>query len=65
MTFSCRLEENIFDEYWINQGVLQIPDSQKPNKFKKLTKLSEFLEFKGIDISLINKPKPRRMIKLS
>jgi len=61
----ARLGENLFDEYWINQGVLQVPDPRKPNKFKKLTKLSEFLEFKGIDISLINKPKPRRMIKLS
>ena len=56
----AKLGEEIFDEYWINQGVLQVPDPKNPSKFKKLTKLSEFLEFKGMDTSLINKPKPRR-----
>ena len=35
------LGEDIFDEYWINQGVLQLPDPNKPGKFKKLTKLTE------------------------
>jgi len=59
----AKLGEKIFDEYWINQGVLQVPDPKNPNKFKKLTKLSEFLEFKGMDTSLINKPKPRRKAK--
>jgi hypothetical protein len=53
------LGEDVFDEYWINQGVLQIPDPKNPKKYKKLTKLSEFLDFKGVDKSLINKPKPR------
>ena len=59
----AKLGEDIFDEYWINQGVLQVPDPKIPNKFKKLTKLSEFLDFKGMDAELINKPKPRRKVK--
>jgi hypothetical protein len=58
-----KLGESIFDEYWINQGVLQVPDPNKPNKFKKLTKLSEFLNFKGMDAALLNKPRPRRKAK--
>lgn len=57
------LGEEIFDEYWINQNVLQVPDAKKKGSFKKLTKLSEFLEFKGMDVSLINSPKPKRKNK--
>ncbi len=59
----AHLGEAIFDEYWINQGVLQVPDPKKKGSFKKLTKLSEFLEFKGMDTSLINAPKPKRKNK--
>jgi hypothetical protein len=59
----AKLGEAVFDEYWINQGVLKVPDPAKPNEFKKLTKLSEFLAFKGMDADLINKPKPRRKDK--
>ncbi|WP_330204793.1 type II restriction endonuclease [Cyanobacterium sp. DS4] len=54
------LGEQIFDEYWINQGILQVPDSNNQKKFKKLTKLTEFLEFKGIDKTLINRQKPKK-----
>ena len=57
------LGESIFDEYWINQGVLQVPDKKKEGNFKKLTMLSEFLDFKGMDKSLINSPKPKRKNK--
>jgi len=57
------LGENIFDEYWINQGVLKVPDTKDKNNFKKLTKLTEFLDFKGIDKSLINSPKSKRKNK--
>lgn len=57
------LGEKIFDEYWINQGVLQIPNPAKKGEFKKLTKLSEFLEFKGIDCNLINQPKSKKKNK--
>jgi len=57
------LGEEVFNEYWINQNVLQVPDKKKKGSFKKLTKLSEFLEFKGMDISLINSPKPKRKNK--
>ncbi|PID63703.1 MAG: restriction endonuclease [Gammaproteobacteria bacterium] len=57
------LGEEIFDEYWINQGVLQVPDPKKEGSFKKLTKLTEFLEFKGIDTHKINLVKPKRKNK--
>ena len=57
------LGESIFDEYWINQGILQVPDTKKAGNFKKLTMLSEFLDFRGMDKSLINSPKPKRKNK--
>ena len=57
------LGEKVFDEYWINQGILQVPDLKKKGSFKKLTKLTEFLDFKGIDKALINTPKPKRKNK--
>ncbi|MDU9703087.1 type II restriction endonuclease [Helicobacter pylori] len=53
------LGEQIFDEYWINQGVLMIPDLKNQGSFKILTKLADFLEFKGIDIQKINPVKNR------
>lgn len=55
-----KLGEGVFDAYWINQGVLQVPDPKNQELFKKLTKLSEFLEFKGMNQSLINVPKPKK-----
>ncbi len=58
-----KLGEKIFDEYWINQGVLKVPDPKKKGSFKKLTKLTEFLEFKGMDSSKINAPRPKRKNK--
>lgn len=57
------LGEKIFDEYWVNQGVLKVPDPKKEGQFKKLTKLTEFLEFKGMTGELINAPKPKRKNK--
>ena len=59
----ANLGETIFDEYWINQGVLQVPDEKKAGNFKKLTKLTEFLDFRGMDKSLINSPRPKRKNK--
>lgn len=53
------LGEKIFDEYWINQGVLKVPDPNKVGNFKKLTKLTEFLEFKGMNTDKINPVKPK------
>ncbi|GAA9988035.1 hypothetical protein VN1001_04330 [Helicobacter pylori] len=53
------LGEQIFDEYWINQGMLMIPDLKNQGGFKKLTKLADFPEFKGIDIQKINPVKNR------
>lgn len=59
----AKLGEEFFDEYWINQGVLQVPDPKNLNKYKKLTKISEYLDFKGMSAELINKPMPRRKVK--
>lgn len=56
------LGEEMFDEYWINQGVLRVPNPKKKGQFKKLTKLSEFLEFKGIDKKSINHPRPKKKV---
>ncbi|PAF52215.1 type II restriction endonuclease [Helicobacter sp. 13S00477-4] len=38
--------EEIFDDYWINYGKITITD--KNGKIKKITKLKEFLEYRGI-----------------
>jgi len=57
------LGEQVFDSYWINQGVLQVPKPNSTTEYKKLTKLTEFLEFTGKDISLINQPKPKKKNK--
>lgn len=54
------LGEDIFDEYWINQGVLRVPQETDRRKFKKLTKLSEYIKFKKMDIKLINPVKTKR-----
>jgi hypothetical protein len=59
----ANLGEEMFDEYWINHSVLQVPNPKKAGSFKKLTKLSEFLKFKGIDLALINSVKPVRKNK--
>lgn len=57
------LGEKVFDEYWINQGVLKVPKPNTEREYKKLTKLSEFLKFKGKDVDLINQPKPKKKTK--
>jgi len=57
------LGEETFDEFWINQKVLNVPDPKNPGNFKKLTKLTEFLDFKGVDKNLINQPKPKKKNK--
>lgn len=59
----ARLGEDIFDEYWINYGVLQVSDVNSPGKYRPLTKLTEFLEFKGLDEKLINVAKTKRKLK--
>ncbi len=60
----AKLDEEIFDEFWVNQGVLRVPDPNKAGQYKKLTRLSEFLTFKGMDTNLVNTPKPKRKISL-
>ncbi len=54
------LGEKVFDDYWMNQGILQVPKPNSDNEYKKLTKLSEFLEFTGKDIHLINMAKRKK-----
>ena len=56
----ANLGEDVFDEYWINQGVLKVPDPKEPGQFKKLTKLHEFLTFKGMDTNQVREPKSKR-----
>lgn len=58
------LGEKIFDEYWINQGVLKVLDSTNPGNYKKLTKLTEFLEFKGMSVDKINPVRPKKKNKV-
>lgn len=58
-----KLGEEVFDEFWMNQGILKVPNAQKSGEYKKLTKLSEFIAFKNLDPNLINSPKPRRKKK--
>lgn len=57
------LGEKVFDEYWINQDVLKVADSKKKGNFKRLTRLTEFLEFKGISSDKINPMKSKRKNK--
>ena len=46
------LGEEIFDDYWINYGkITVIGEDGKP---KKITKLRQFLEYRGLDINLVN-----------
>jgi hypothetical protein len=59
----ANLGEHIFDEYWINQGVMQVPNPKKEGTFKKLTSLKEYLKFKEIDENVINISKPKRKTK--
>jgi hypothetical protein len=57
------LGEKVFDDYWINQGVLQVPNTEGKGEYKKLTKLTEFPKFTGRDINLINQQKQKRKQK--
>lgn len=46
------LGEEIFDDYWMNYGKITIiGEDDKP---KKITKLGHFLEYRGLDVNLIN-----------
>lgn len=57
------LGESIFDEFWINQGVLKVPDPKNSGNYKKLTNLTEFVEFKGMDSAKINPVRLKRKSK--
>jgi hypothetical protein len=54
------LGEGVFDDYWINQGVLRVPKTESEGEYKKLTKLSEFLQFTGGDLDSVNPTRPKR-----
>lgn len=51
----ARAGENFFDEYWMNYGIMYIPDGKGGSK--KLSSFAEFLEFKNLDPSLNNNGK--------
>ena len=44
--------EEIFDDYWINFGVLQVPAENGTHK--KLSSLPEYLVYRGLPLSLYN-----------
>lgn len=52
------LGEEVFDDYWINYGKITTID--KNGKPLKITKLKDFLEYRGINPSLINARASRR-----
>ena len=54
------LGEEIFDAYWMNYGRIQVPNKRKKGEYKKLTRLEEFLEFKGMETKLFNPAKKKR-----
>lgn len=41
------LGEPVFDEYWMNYGQIKVPDKQ--GKVRRITRLAEFLSYRGID----------------
>lgn len=49
--------EQIFDDYWVNFGRLQVPD--RKGGYKKLTALGEYLTYRGLPAAL-NNPKRRK-----
>src|ERR1051325_444086 len=51
------LGEAMFDEYWMNYG--NIKDSEG----KTITRLEQYLKFRGLDFTKINKKKPRRIAR--
>ncbi|MDX8377798.1 MAG: type II restriction endonuclease [Mariprofundales bacterium] len=57
------LGEKVFNDYWINQGVLRVPKVNHKGEYKKLSKLSEFLEFTGENTKLINPIKSKKKNK--
>jgi len=46
------LGEEVFDDYWMNYGKISILDDT--GKERKIRNLKEFMEYKGIDSTLIN-----------
>ena len=46
------LGEAVFDDYWMNYGKITIIGED--GKQKKITKLKQFLEYRGLDVNLIN-----------
>lgn len=55
------LGEKIFDDYWTNYGQITVPS--KKGGTKKLTKLEEYLEYRGMDTSKINSRRSKRKTK--
>lgn len=58
----AKLGEEWFDEYWMNYGEATMLKDGKPVKIKKL---SDYLEFKGIDKKFLNPMRTKKKIKTS
>jgi len=56
----AKLGEEWFDEYWMNYGEVTMIKDRKPIK---ITKLSDYLEFKGMDKNLVNPMKTKKKVK--
>jgi hypothetical protein len=56
----AKLGEDVFDEYWTNYGKLKIV---KDGAQETVTSLEDYLNFKGMDTSLINRRPARRKKK--
>ncbi len=57
----AKLGEKWFDEYWMNYGNVMM---MKNGKSKKISRLEDFLEFKGKNKNLVNKMATKRMKKV-
>jgi len=44
----AELGEDMFDAFWINQGMLRVPDKNNRRNYKLLTKIEEYLDFKRL-----------------
>ena len=54
------LGEAVFDEYWMNHGKLKVIG--KNGKEKAVTKLDEFLTYRNMDVSLINRENGKKKV---
>ncbi|MGN1458325.1 MAG: type II restriction endonuclease [Acutalibacteraceae bacterium] len=54
--------EEIFDDYWVNFGKMQVTDGK--GNFKKLSSFSEYLTYRGLPLSINNPKSPKRKAQI-